>query len=156
MSSKKLDYNLIAALLYIVIGVLFCIFKTRAIDWILTVAGVLFIAYGVYCIIKKLTVEGVVCIGIGVVILLGGWLFLEVALLVFGVLLCIKGVLDLLQTLKMRSKPLLSLIYAIATIVVGVLLIVSKWVLADVLILILGGAFIVNGVLALFGEKLVK
>ena len=156
MSSKKLDYNLLAALLYIVIGVLFCIFKTSVIGWILTVAGVLFIAYGVYCIIKKLTVEGVVCIGIGVVILLGGWLFLEVALLVFGVLLCIKGVLDLLQTLKMRSKPVLSLVYAIATIVVGVLLIVSKWVLADFLIVILGVAFIVNGVLALFGGRLIK
>ena len=49
-----------------------------------------------YDIIKKNMTNGIIEAVIGVVIILGGWLFVEVVLIIFGALLCVKGVSDLI------------------------------------------------------------
>ena len=85
----KISNNTVAAVLYVLVGVLFCIFKASMLNWLLTAAGIVFIVLGVLDILKKNLVNGIVEAVIGVVILVGGWAFVEVALIIFGALLCI-------------------------------------------------------------------
>ena len=47
-------------------------------------------------------------------------------------------------------------IFAVLTLAVGVMLIVSKWALIDWFFIVMGVIFIVDGVLGLFGKKMVN
>ncbi len=153
MANKKISNNVINAVLYIVIGALFCIFRSGMLNWLLTIAGIVFIALGIYDIIKKNLTNGIIEVVIGVVIILGGWLFVEIVLIVFGALLVIKGIMDLAEIFKNKNRNVMQIIAAIVTIIIGALLIVSKWVMIDWFFIVLGVVFIVNGVLALVSKK---
>ncbi|MBS1455792.1 MAG: hypothetical protein HP008_01845 [Clostridia bacterium] len=39
----KISDNTVAAVLYVLVGVLFCIFKAGMLNWLLTAAGIVFI-----------------------------------------------------------------------------------------------------------------
>ena len=153
---KKLNSNLTSALMYIILGVLFCVFKATVIDWLMTIAGVLFIVFGVIDLTKNSTASGVINVAIGIVILLGGWFFLEVVLLVFGILLAVKGTIALINSLKALNKSFFDILFSALTVVVGFMLIASKWAVVDWFFLVMGVMFIIDGVLALFGKKIAK
>lgn len=144
----KISNNTVAAVLYVLVGVLFCIFKASMLNWLLTAAGIVFIVLGVLDILKKNLVNGIVEAVIGVVILVGGWAFVEVALIIFGALLVIKGVLDLMAAIKAKAG-IFTMIAAVITAVVGVLLIASKWVMLDWFFIVMGVILIVDGALML-------
>ena len=88
-------------------------------------------------------------------IILGGWLFLEIVLLVLGVVLVVKGILELVACLRFSKINIVALLAAILTIVIGVLLIVSKWQVTDTFLIVIGVILIVDGVFMFFGKKLV-
>ena len=46
--------------LYILIGVLFIVFKSGMLNWLMTIAGIVFIALGIYDIIKKNMTNGII------------------------------------------------------------------------------------------------
>lgn len=156
MASKKFNSNLTSALMYIILGVLFCVFKATVIDWLMTVAGILFIVFGVLDLVKGATTSGVINVAIGAVILIGGWFFLNVVLLVFGILLAVKGTIALINSLKALNKSFLDILFSALTIVVGVMLIASKWALVDWFFIVMGVMFIIDGVLELLGKKIVN
>ena len=149
--NKKLDSNLITAILYIIVGALFCIFKGEIISWIMTIVGVLYIVQGVMDILNKDLTKGIINCGIGVLILVLGWLFLTVASIIFGVLIIIKGAKELLEVLKAKKKNIFDLIAPIVTIVIGAMLIAGKFL--DWLFIVVGVIFIINGVLEFLGKK---
>ena len=151
--SKKSNSNIVNALMYIIIGVLFCVFRAGVINWLMTIAGVLFIVFGVIDITKGGITQGVLNIAIGVIILLGGWLFLEIVLIVFGVLIAVKGVLSLATALKRKKANAFEVLFAVLTIVAGIMLIISKWAIMDWFFIVMGVLFIVDGALALLGKK---
>lgn len=156
MAKKKINPNLTSALIYIILGVLFCIFKAGVLDWLMTIAGALFIVFGVLDLVRFATTSGIINIAIGAVILLGGWFFLEVVLLVFGILLTVKGAIALANALKALNKSAFDILFPALTIVVGIMLIASKWALMDWFFIIMGVMFVIDGVLALLGKKIVK
>ena len=82
---KFSNNSLLNALLYIAVGILFCVFRSSMLNILMTVVGVLFIVYGIVSIVNKDTVTGVVSIAIGAIIILGGWLFVEIILIIFGI-----------------------------------------------------------------------
>ena len=149
---KKSHSNLVNALIYIVLGVLFCIFKAGMLNWMLTIAGIVFIVLGVLDLVKKEYISGAVSIGIGAIIILGGWLFVEIVLLVFGIMLAIKGGLSMIDAVK--GKSIVDIIFAGITIAAGIMLIISKWALIDWFFIIIGIILIVNGALELVGKEL--
>lgn len=151
-SSSKVTNNMVYALLYVVVGILFIVFKSGMLNWLMTIIGVVFIALGVYDIIKKKITNGIIEAAIGVVVIVGGWVFVEIVLIVFGALLIVKGVTDLISLFK-GSKNVISIIVAILTIALGVLLIVSKWVALDWMFIVIGIVFIVEGAFSLFSER---
>lgn len=139
------------AVAYIVIGVLFCIFRSGLLDVLLTVVGALFVIAGIIeLILNKNLSSGLLNIAIGAIIILGGWLFLEIVLIVFGVLLILKGVKDIFEA---DGKGALALVSALLTVVVGVLLITSKWLMLDWFFIILGAFFMIAGLFRLFGNR---
>ena len=143
--SKKTESNLLSALLYIVIGVLFCIFKDSIINWILTVAGIVLIIKGIVQVVNKHTQSGVINLLFGALIIVFGWLFLEVALVIFGVVLIISAVSDFS---KSRKKGMDLLRLAI-TIIIGVLLATNGFAAISWIFIVIGVIFIIQGILLL-------
>ncbi len=148
--SKKSNNNLINAVLYILLGVVMCVFKSGMLNWAMTAVGVIMIVVGVLDILKSQIIEGIVMAAIGVLILVGGWMFVDIILLILGIVLVLKGILDLVKAI---SRGLLPILAAILTIAVGAMLIVSKWAMLDWLFLILGVVLIIDGVLLALGKK---
>ena len=144
--------NLVACLVYAVIGILLIALKGGSLSYLMTAVGALLIILGVVDIINgKDLIKGIVEIAIGVAVIALGWLLVDIVLLVFGVLLIVKGVLELI---KIYKKGFMAMLPSLVTIVIGILLVVSKWALLDVICIIAGIVFIVNAVLTLFGKKL--
>ncbi len=139
----------INAALYIIMGVLMCIFRKDLLEWAMTAIGIVLIVAGILNIVKKDVVEGVIMAAIGVVIILGGWLFWDIVLLVLGVALAVKGILDLFRAIECKSVP--AIIGSVITMAVGVLLVVNKWALLDWIFIIIGVILIIDGVIAALG-----
>lgn len=156
LKTKKVDSSLLTALMYIVVGILFCIFRAGILNWLLTIVGMLFIVLGVLEALNKNWVATAVDVAIGVIIILGGWLFVEIVLIVFGVLIALKGVTDLMDALKPKKKSIPDIVFSCLTIFIGVMLIASKWLMLDWFFIILGVIFIINGIMELCGKQLVK
>lgn len=148
----KVNSSVLAAIVYILVGILFCVFKTQVLSWLMTAVGVVLVVYGLYYLLSlKKTTEAVLYMAVGAVILLGGWLFVEIALIILGVAVLIQGVIDLSYALK--SKVTASILSAILTIIVGLLLVLGKFIMLDWFFIVLGVIFIVDGVMTLFGIK---
>ncbi|MBR3803960.1 MAG: DUF308 domain-containing protein [Clostridia bacterium] len=155
-STIKFDFStnaLITCAIYAIIGVLLIVLKSGSLGILMTAVGALLIVLGVLDAVKGDVVKGVIEALIGVAIIVFGWLIAGIVLLVFGVLLIIKGVLDLLKVYK---KGFMASLSSIVTIVIGVILVISKFALIDLFCIIAGVIFIINAVLTLFGNPLKK
>lgn len=142
--------NLIKSVIIIIVGLLFCILKAGLLNLLMTIFGIALIVGGILSIINKDYVEGAIYLGLGLFAILGGWLFLGILLIVLGVLLIIKGVSDLLA---IKKKTLLNVAPCVVMIIFGALLILSKWLMFDLLFIILGIVLIANGVLTLIQKQ---
>ncbi len=146
--------NLLSFLFYAVVGALLIILKGGSLGILMTVTGVLLAVLGLVAILKDGDLlKGIILIVAGIGIVYLGWKIANIVLLVLGIILIVKGILDLLKACKngfFASLP------ALITILVGVLLVISKWALLDVMCVIAGVIFIVNAVLVLFGKSVIK
>lgn len=97
-------------------------------------------------------IRGVIEAVIGAVIILCGWLITKWVLLIFGALLIVKGVIDLVALIKSETKGA-ALVPTIVTIVVGAVLCIAPFAIGDIICIIVGVLFIINGVLTLFGKN---
>lgn len=152
-SLKLTKNNVINCILYTVIGLLLVIMKGGSLNILMTIIGALFIIKGIVELINGEIIPGIVEAVVGVAIIVCGWTIADIVLLIFGILLIVKGLIDLIKNTKAGFVPVLS---AIVTIVIGVLLVVAKWVLLDVMCIVAGVIFLINAVLALFGKSLKK
>ena len=149
---KKGNSTIITALMYVLIGVLCCIFGGGMIEWLLIVGGILFILFGALEIIRKNTLAGVLSIIIGIVLIVGRWAIPTVIMLVFGILIAIKGIISLVEALKRRST--LDTVFAVLTMVAGFLLAFGN--AGDIIIRIAGIVLAFNGILELAGKGFSK
>lgn len=155
MSDKKFNLstnNLVSCILYAVVGILLIALRSGSLGILFTVIGVLFIAMGVYDLIRHNWTIGAVETAVGIVILVCGWTIAEWVLLIFGILLIIKGALEIAYKCKNGINAMLS---PIATIVIGILLVVSKFAVIDIMCIVAGVIFLINAILILFNQKLV-
>ena len=65
--------NLIAAISFILIGILFCIFQSKILSWILTIVGVLLIILAIMNLVNKKNQQALIELISGAVILIFGW-----------------------------------------------------------------------------------
>ena len=146
--------NILTCLVYAVIGALLCILKGGSLNILMTVVGALLVVLGLVDVFKnKELVKGLVEALLGVAIIVCGWLVADIVLLVLGVVLIIKGAMEII---KNRKAGFVANLSSIMLLVIGVLLVIAKWALLDVMCIIAGVIFIINAVLALFGKSLAK
>lgn len=156
MSKPKLNLsanNIITCIFYAVIGLLLVILKGGSLNILMTIIGALFVILGVVDIFKGKLINGIVEAVIGVAIIVCGWLIVDIVLLVFGILLIVKGLMEIIKNANAGFNTLLS---PIVTVVIGILLVIAKWALMDVMCIVAGVIFLINAVLALFGKSLTK
>ena len=143
--AKKKNSELIASLLYIIIGVLLMIFRSQTLGWAMTIAGVFFVVCGVLELVRQNWVGGAVSLIIGIAILVLGWLAAQIVLLVLGILIAVKGVVALINVLKKKRPNALELVFPILSIVVGIMLAFGNAL--DIMILIVGILLSVDGII---------
>ena len=142
--AKISNNELISALLYIILGVLF---KGATLGWAMTIAGIFFIISGVLDVVRKNMTSGAVSLIIGIAILVLGWLATQIVLLVLGVLIAIKGVLALVDAFKRSSKNALTILFPILTVVVGLAIAFGNGV--DIILVVCGVLLAIDGALGL-------
>ncbi|MBR2650607.1 MAG: DUF308 domain-containing protein [Clostridia bacterium] len=145
MNSK--NSAMLTSVIYILLGVLLCIFKSTVLNWLLTAAGIYFTVIGIVELIRRNIPAGIFSVALGVLIILGGWLFVEIILIVCGIASVIRGILLLISAAEARAP--LGMLYAVITLVLGILLILSKWVMLNWFFVIIGIIFIADGISAL-------
>lgn len=155
MAKKSINNQaVINAIALVVLGILFCVFRAGMINVLLTIVGVVLIALGVYDIfVRKNYVSAAIEIILGIAVIVCGWTILDIALLVLGIGLSIYAIYEIIMIAKnFKKKGWISLIKPIITLVVGIFLIVAKWVLVDWIFIVIGVILIINGILALLGK----
>lgn len=151
-NKKKVPDNVITGLVYIVLGILFMIFRSNVLSWIMTIIGVLFLVRAVISLMDTDYTSAIVYGVLGLLAILGGWLFLTVILIIFGVVMIFSGAVAIYSNLK--SKNYKGLIAPIITLVVGILLITSGFTVVDWFFIVFGVIFIADGAVTLFlGDK---
>ena len=107
---KNFNSNkLISALLTMIVGILFLIWKGGIVSIAMTVAGVLLIVSAVLNLIRKNYTSGVISAVFGVLVLVFGWLFVTVALYILAAILLIYGILQLIELAKKGFKRMSTL-----------------------------------------------
>lgn len=154
MAKKKLTFsanNIVNAIVYGVIGLLLIILKGGSLGILMTVVGALLCVMGVMDIAKgKDAIKGIVELICGVAIIVLGWLVADIVLLVFGIVLIVRSAMELIKNYKNGFAANLS---SIVSLVIGILLVVAKWALMDVLCIVAGVIFLVDAVLMFVGKK---
>ena len=144
---KKIDKNLFSAILYIIVGVLLIVFKSETLSWAMTIIGALFVISGVLDVIKRNYIGGGTSLVSGIAILVLGWLATKIVLLVFGILIAVKGVFALLDVLKKKKLEVIEILFPAITIITGLMLAFGNGL--NILLVIAGALLAVNGVVGL-------
>lgn len=127
------------------------IFRSETLGWAMTIAGVIFVVFGVLDIINKKWTSGGVSLAIGVAILVLGWLAAEIVLLVFGILIALKGAVALFDIFtKKKEKNILEIIYPVLSVVCGLMLAFGNGL--NIIIIIVGVLLIVDGAIGIMGS----
>ena len=147
---KKFNSELILSLLYILIGVLLVIFRDRTLGLVMTVAGVIFLVFGILELLRSNWTGGAVSLIIGLSIIVFGWVLTEIVILVFGILIALKGVVALIDELRRFKKNAVDIIFAVLTIVIGLLLAFGE--LLSIMIAIAGVMLMFNGIVKLISS----
>jgi uncharacterized membrane protein HdeD (DUF308 family) len=143
--------NVLTAIGYAIIGVLLIILRGGSLDILMTVIGALLIIMGLVDVFKgNEKLKGIVMVLAGTAIILCGWLATEIVLLVFGVVLVLKGGMELIKNFR---NGLMAILAPIMTVIIGILLIIAKWTMLDMLCLIAGIIFLLSAILVLFGRR---
>ena len=148
--AKKTNSELFASLLYILVGVLLIAFPGEALKWGMTIAGIFFIISGILDIVRNNVSGGAVSLIIGLAILVLGWLFVEIVLLVLGILIAVKGIVALVNALKKSRTNALDLVFAILTVVVGLMLAFGNAL--GTMVIIVGILLVVDGLVGLINS----
>ena len=144
---KKLNSELITSLLFILIGVLLVIFRDRTLGLVMTVAGAIFLISGVLELLKNNWTGGAVSLIIGLSIIVFGWILTGIVILIFGILIALKGLVALIEELRKFKKNALDITFAVLTIVIGLLLAFGE--LLSIMIAIAGVMLMFNGIVRL-------
>ena len=140
----KRKNQMMASLLYIVIGVLFVVFRVNTLHWMMTAVGLAFVIAGAVDLSKRSNISGIASLAIGVAVLILGWVATQIVLVVLGCLLALKGLLALAEAIR-RKKSAFEIFISAVTLALGVLLALGNAM--EILVLIVGILLIADGIL---------
>ena len=149
MAKKKSNSHLFSALLYIILGVLLIVFRSQTLDWAMTIAGIIFVISGILDLLKRNWIGGAASLIIGIAILVLGWTAAKIVLLVLGILIAIKGLISLIDTLRSRIT-ILGLLFSLLTVLIGLVVAFGNGL--DIILVVCGALLVVDGVLGLLAS----
>lgn len=149
MAKKKSNSHLFSALLYIILGVLLIVFRSQTLDWAMTIAGIIFVISGILDLLKRNWIGGAASLIIGIAILVLGWTAAKIVLLVLGILIAVKGLISLIDTLRSRIT-ILGLLFSLLTVVIGLVVAFGNGL--DIILVVCGALLVVDGVLGLLAS----
>ncbi|MEG1663510.1 MAG: DUF308 domain-containing protein [Clostridia bacterium] len=162
MEKKKTKFvvqnELVTAVALIVIGALFCAFRSSMLEILLTIVGVVLIVLGVYNLVRKNFAEGVIETVIGIVIIVCGWTLLEITLLILGIIFVAYAAYILLSTFKKIKTAkgfdkIMLVVNPLLLLAFGIMLIVSYWVLDDAICIVIGVVALLDGIMMIFKKN---
>ena len=116
----------------------------------MTGVGVLFIVSGTLYLLKSNWHIATANLLIGISILVLGWVVKDIVIPILGILIALRGVLSLIDSLRAFKKNGLEIIFALLTVAVGLLLAFGN--LLDLIIVISGVSLMFNGVVGLLAS----
>lgn len=147
--SKSSNSSLVMSILYIALGIILLVSPGEALNIAMTIAGIFFIISGIIELVRKNWIGGVISLVIGVAILILGWTLINIVMLVLGILIAVKGIIALVQAIQQKKKNVLTILFPILTILVGILLAFGN--LTGIVLLVGGILLIIVGALGLVG-----
>jgi len=158
--------SLLVSFISIIIGIVLLVFKNNAVSLICIIAGILLALLGAYYIItyfvrkdKIVALRADLIVGI-ILFFVGAWMISNpksvIALLqyVVGAIIVVHGIVDLQAAINIkRSKAISSkgaFILSLATIILGIAIIINPFGAIDTLLIIIGVILIFDGVSDLF------
>lgn len=152
---EKNSEKLLQAILTIVLGVLFIVFKSDIIGIALTVLGIALIISAIIDLVHKQVTPCVIKAVVGVVIIVFGWTLMSAALYIMAALLLIYGILLLYQMIKENKARVesadkaLGFIKPVLYIVSAVCLLFNQGGTIEWVFILSGVFFIVEGIISL-------
>ncbi|MCQ2742980.1 MAG: DUF308 domain-containing protein [Bacilli bacterium] len=144
--------SIFTALAFILIGIMMCIFRGESMTIGIMIIGGIVLAYGIANIVAKNVVMGIILTVIGALVLFGGFgsTMLTIMTVFLGVCLIVRGAYAI--TFGFKTGSVFGFLMGGLTIVVGILLIIDPWVTSEILPIIIGVTFIIDGFVALFNK----
>lgn len=136
----------------IVIGILFCAFRTQLISVLLTVVGAVLILLGAFQMMRRQFMAGLISMAVGIAVIALGWTIVDITLLILGiafVLYAIYQFVTLLPDIKSANGfgKVLVVLNPMFILAFGTILIVSRWFMVDALFIAIGVLAIADGIL---------
>lgn len=153
--NKDFIKKLILPISYIVMGILFCIFKSSVSEWICRVIGIIVIVYGTINLVQDIKNKNVnlylssdiIMIGLGVLTIVLSFVIVGVINILLGIVFIIYAVykIGFGQMVRnfSRSSQIIAFIDGVLYLVIGILLIVNS----PTVYVILGGILIAAGII---------
>ena len=152
---EKNSEKLLQAILTIVLGVLFIVFKNDIIGITMTILGIALIISAIIDLVHKQVAPCVIKAVVGVVIIVFGWTLMSAALYIMAALLLIYGILLLYQMIKENKERIenadkaLGFIKPILYIVSAVCLLFNQGGTIEWVFILSGLFFVVEGIISL-------
>ena len=139
-----MNKKLTSSILLIVFGVLCIIFKQELIRYLISGVGLLLIIFGIIDLTKDKTNNGIIEIVLGILVIAFSWLILEVCLLLIGISVLAYSIRKLTFAIKLTNhvdsihKKVQLVAFPILAVVLGILLIISRWAFVNAVFIIIG------------------
>lgn len=159
MKNKSTRNNkLIAALVSIVLGLMFIIFKGEVINIAMTIIGAVAIIMAIIDFVHKETVPGVLKAIIGVCVIVFGWVFVDIALYVIAGILILLGITQIVSAVKNADnvgsfQKVAGFIIPVASLASGICLFFNQGGTISWIFTAAGILLMVQGVLGLINSK---
>lgn len=164
-----LGNKIILAILSIVLGIVLIIARASFIDMLVKVIGVVMIVVAVvYLLLFIFSGDGrsplqmvytVVALIIGIFFLAKPWVVVNFFPVVFGVILAVSGAANLVEAIKSSASggpKITAILFSVLVLVLGILIAVNYRASVDIYVVLIGIAFLVNGILDIFAMATAK
>lgn len=154
----KFEKEYLNAIVNIVLGAMFIIFRGSVVSIAITFLGIVAILLGVIDFVNKQTTFGIIKCTCGVAVLVFGRIFLFIACVIIGFALIAMGAMRIVDTYHLMpvnataTEKIMSYLKPFVSIAAGLCLIFNFGDVVDWLLIVAGALLIVDGVLSFIAK----
>lgn len=156
---KKTNY--IYGLLLGILGLLLIIFKKDVISIAITICGVFVIGFGILNLLGANISFGIITILLGIIFIVLSNLIIEICLIFIGIMILVYTIkksmvlFKVFKSLSNKSK-IINLINVSILLIIGLLFIISRWKMLDIIFTFIGIILLIEGIIFIFKDDKTK